>query len=77
MSITDFEVLLKVIPIEQKDREVLRNGYATLLKLGWPTHYINWKMCERACNDLVPPYKGIASWSAYREAWANEDIKRG
>jgi hypothetical protein len=77
MSITDFEVLLKVIPIEQNNRSILRDGYATLLTLGWPTHFINWKMCERACADLVPAYGGIASWHAYKEAWAREDIKRG
>jgi len=77
MSITDFELLLRAIPIEQKDRSMLRSGYAMLLELGWPTHYINWKMCERACADLVPPYKGTTSWIAYREAWASEDIRRG
>jgi hypothetical protein len=77
MSITDFELLLKVIPIEQKDRSALRDGYAILLRLGWPTHYINWKMCERACADLVPRYRGIASWIAYKEAWAYDDIRRG
>jgi hypothetical protein len=76
MGITDFELLMKLIPIEQRERTALRDGYASLLQLGWPTSYINWKMCERANANLVPPYRGIASWVQYKETWAWDDIRR-
>jgi hypothetical protein len=51
MSITDFGLLLTVVPVEERDRSILRDGYAKLFKLGLPTHYINWKMCERAAGS--------------------------
>jgi hypothetical protein len=76
MSLTDFELFLNVVPIARQDRSVLRDGYATLLELGWPTSYIDWKMCERACAGLVPRYTGAASWADYKKRWASEDIKR-
>jgi hypothetical protein len=76
MSIADFELFLTLVPIAREKRSVLREGYATLLKLGWPTSYIDWKMCERACAGLVPRYKGSESRARYKEQWAGEDFKR-
>jgi hypothetical protein len=76
MSITDFEEFLTLMPIARRERSVLREGYATLLRLGWPTFYIDWKMCERACAGLVSRYKGGQSWTQYKEKWAAEDFRR-
>ena len=76
MSIADFELFLTLVPIARQKRSVLREGYATLLELGWPTSYIDWKMCERACAGLVPRYKGSESRARYKERWAREDFKR-
>ena len=64
------------IRVEKGQRSTLREGYATLLMLGWPTFHIDWKMCERACASLVPRYKGNESWKAYKETWAFEDFRR-
>ena len=77
MSIADFEYFLTLVPIARQRRSVLREGYATLLELGWPTVHIDWKMCERAFAGLVSRYKGGESWAQYKERWAGEDIKRG
>jgi hypothetical protein len=64
------------MPIQKKERSVLRDGYATLLGLGWPTCYIDWKMCERANAGLVAPYLGDESWRRYKDQWAREDFRR-
>jgi len=64
------------IPIEKDQLCTLREGYATLLALGWPTSHIDWKMCERACANLVPRYVGNESWKAYKDQWAFEDFRR-
>jgi hypothetical protein len=76
MSIADFEQFLTLVPIARQKRSVLREGYATLLELGWPTSSIDWKMCERACAGLVPRYKIDEGWARYKEQWAREDFKR-
>ncbi len=76
MSIADFELFLTLVPIAGERRSVLREGYATLLELGWPTFLIDWKMCERACAGMVARYKGSETWERYKEQWANEDFKR-
>jgi hypothetical protein len=76
MSIADFEQFLTTQPSAKQERSVLREGYTTLLQLGWPTSYIDWKMCERACEGQVPRYQGIGSWAEYKKRWANEDFRR-
>jgi hypothetical protein len=76
MSIADFEQFLTLMPIARQERSVLREGYVTLLQLGWPTSYIDWRMCERACEGLVPRYAGEESWARYKKQWAHEDFKR-
>ena len=75
MSIADFEQLLTLMPMPKEERSVLREGYLKLLALGWPTHYINLRMCERAHEGLVRPYEGYFSWIAYRGEWAWNDTK--
>jgi hypothetical protein len=76
MRIAEFERILTLVPIAQERRSVLREGYAALLGLGWPTFLIDWKMCERACAGLVPRYKIDDGWARYKEQWAREDFKR-
>jgi hypothetical protein len=79
MTHAGFEQLLTlalVHPVHTEERPLLRDGYTTLLKLGWPTTYINPKMCERAFAGLVPRYEGMQSWTAYKRDWAADDIKR-
>ena len=76
LTIADFERFLTLVPIARERRSLLREGYAALLELGWPTSYIDWKMCERACAGLVSRYKGGESWARYKEQWAGEDCKR-
>ncbi len=76
MSIADFEQLLILMPIHRDERTVLREGYVTLVRLGWPTCYINWRMCERAQAGLIQPYQGVQSWLSYRREWAWSDSRR-
>ena len=76
MSIADFERLLTLTPVPAEERPLLRDGYSTLLRLGWPTTFINTRMCERAFAGLVPQYTGIQSWMAYKREWAWADNRR-
>jgi predicted N-acyltransferase len=76
MSIADFEQLLTLTLVPIEERQILRDGYTTLLRLGWPPNFINCRMCERAYAGLVPRYVDISSWDAYKREWAWADNKR-
>jgi len=50
-------------------RLTLREGYSTLVSLGWPTRIITYAMCDKAEAGVMRRYVGIQSWIAYKEEW--------
>ena len=50
-------------------RLTLREGYSTLVSLGWPTQIIPFKMCDQAEADVMRRYMRVQSWIAYKEEW--------
>jgi hypothetical protein len=72
-AVAKFLDLVKATP---EERAVMLEGNEILLDLGWPSNYINWKMCERARQGLVPRYEGFQSWNDYRVRWWKEDLDK-
>ncbi len=58
-----------------EERIVWVKGHGLLFDLDWPSNHINYKMCERAMQELVPQYEGHQSWRDYQRQWAAEDQK--
>ncbi len=59
-----------VITTPAEERPGLREGYATLLRLGWPTRYIDWRMCERAHAGCMERFTDVFRWAQCIRAWA-------
>ncbi len=65
-----------LVPREKRLR--LREGYSTLVGLGWPTSIITCNMCDKAEAGVMRRYVGIQSWIAYKQEWEwEESTNRG
>ena len=55
--------------VPREKRLTLREGYSTLVSLGWPTQIIPFKMCDQAEAGVMRRYMRVQSWIAYKEEW--------
>jgi hypothetical protein len=55
--------------VSREKRLTLRDGYYTLVSLGWPSEIITNKMCDKAMAGVMRRYMGVQSWIAYKQEW--------
>ena len=60
---------LTLLLVPRQKRLPLREGYSTLVNLGWPARIITSKMCDKAEAGVMRRYVGVQSWIAYKEEW--------
>jgi hypothetical protein len=60
---------LTLMLVPKDKRITLRDGYYTLVSLGWPTEIITNKMCDKAVAGVMRRYMGVQSWIAYKQEW--------
>jgi hypothetical protein len=60
---------LTLLLVPRQKRLPLREGYSTLVNLGWPTRIITCNMCDKAEAGVMRRYVGIQSWIAYKQEW--------
>jgi hypothetical protein len=75
-QLTAWAKTLDVAMVRGTEREELLRGFSALLDLGWPSNYIDAKMCSRANEGLVPPYVGHFTLLDYQKRWRSEDQQK-